>query len=255
MRVVIDPGGLFAICSHADGSVRLHNLASGQLLWRAWGHREMVTAAAVAPDLAHLLSVSGDGCLFVWRLPQQLVGQLREAAGRVAAVRGPQQVLTQQPPLTQQGPAQQCVVPDAVVEVEGVQAGIAAAGQLAPGFRAQAGGVAGDAAPAVTRRAAWGAVTAPAIGQAATAATAVAAVIAAAGGAAGASPGPGATPGGTSGGVADVSATILRVQQGRPLVSTEKLPKWAQSSPSPAKDGSAGTAEGTKVQQHGVQGL
>ncbi|KAI8476446.1 MAG: hypothetical protein J3K34DRAFT_510027 [Monoraphidium minutum] len=87
VRVSIDPGGVVAVSSHADGSVRVHHLATGRLILKASGLGDMAAAAGVASDLERLVSVSGDGCVFVWRLPAALSAEIKAAAARVAAAR------------------------------------------------------------------------------------------------------------------------------------------------------------------------
>ena len=37
------------------------------------GHSELVTGLAFSTDCKHLISVSGDSCIFVWRLPTDMV--------------------------------------------------------------------------------------------------------------------------------------------------------------------------------------
>ncbi len=89
VRVSVDPGGVVAVASHSDGSIRLTHIGTGHVLWKAWGHGEIVTAAEVASDMEHLVSVSGDGCMYVWRLPEDLAMEIKAAASRVAAARAP----------------------------------------------------------------------------------------------------------------------------------------------------------------------
>lgn len=37
------------------------------------GHSELVTGLRFSPDCRHLVSASGDGCIFVWRVPHDMV--------------------------------------------------------------------------------------------------------------------------------------------------------------------------------------
>ncbi|KAJ1489735.1 WD40-repeat-containing domain protein, partial [Baffinella frigidus] len=66
--VRIDPAGMFLATSSPDKGVRVHDFHSGEIVAEAFGHGEAVTAVAFAPDLLHLVSASGDGCVMVWRL-------------------------------------------------------------------------------------------------------------------------------------------------------------------------------------------
>ena len=78
LRVSIDPGGITAMTTHADGCVRLYHLATGQLMWKAGGHGAAAEAACVTPDCRHLVTVAGDGCMMVWKLPQALATQMQQ---------------------------------------------------------------------------------------------------------------------------------------------------------------------------------
>eukprot|EP00899_Mesostigma_viride_P022296 jgi/Mesvir1/3250/Mv16390-RA.2 len=73
IQVRLDPSGSFMACSHSDKSLRLHDFYTGELLSRVAGHGEVVTGIAFSQDCRHLYSVSGDGCMFVWRLPDARV--------------------------------------------------------------------------------------------------------------------------------------------------------------------------------------
>jgi hypothetical protein len=89
VRVCIDPGGLYAITCHADGWMRLWDLTTGRLAAKAGGDGDMVTAACVSPDCSRLVSVGGDGCVCIWRLPASESRQMAAAAARIAAAKAP----------------------------------------------------------------------------------------------------------------------------------------------------------------------
>lgn len=38
-----------------------------------FGHSELVTGLRFTNDSKHLISASGDGCIFVWRMPSEMV--------------------------------------------------------------------------------------------------------------------------------------------------------------------------------------
>lgn len=38
-----------------------------------YGHSELVTGLRFTNDSRHLVSASGDGCIFVWRMPSDMV--------------------------------------------------------------------------------------------------------------------------------------------------------------------------------------
>ncbi|KAF6266674.1 hypothetical protein COO60DRAFT_8922 [Scenedesmus sp. NREL 46B-D3] len=210
IKLCIDPGGVVLICCHVDGCLRLYHLASGQLLWRAWGHSEMVAAAMLSSDLTKLVSVGGDGCVIVWKLPEQLVQEVQAAVARVASAKLHLDAVSQQ----QQGQQLQQVS----VQPDGAPSG---------------------------KQVAWAASAAAASANASAAATPSLTSLP------GVSTALGTCPSSESG----VTAAVLRVRQGKPLVSTDKLPKWARS-PATSTSGPsspAGSASGQAKQQQQQQ--
>lgn len=186
MRLCMDPGGVTAICCHSDGCVRVYDLKTGQLVWRAWGHASYVAAATVSPDLTRLVTVGGDGCVVVWKLPSSLTEQLQEAAAAVEAAKDQAGCLPASPQLlSMQLAASLSGKPTAPPGAAGAATGSGASTPLGAGL-----------------------------------------------GAAGCSTTPGSC---TSDG--GISSTLKRLQQGKPLVSADKLPRWARS---PNTDSSAG---------------
>lgn len=181
VRLCMDPGGVTAICCHSDGCIRMYDLETGHLRWRAWGHASHVAAAAVSPDLSRLVSVGGDSCVVVWKLPDSLVERLQAAVAAVTSAKEQAGSL----PSPQQPPKQQVASP-------------AAAGSSTSTPQ----GASHDAASI------W--------------------------------PTPGSC---MSDGT--FSSTVRRLQQGKPLVSADKLPRWAWSPTA------ASTAA---VQQHASEG-
>jgi WD40 repeat protein len=228
VRVSIDPGGVVAAASHADGSVRLTHVETGRVLWKAWGHGEMAAAAHVSPDLARLISVSGDGCMFIWRLPEALSEEIKAAAARVAAVRAPGAAAIATPASeARPRPAPRLTGARATCEAAGPADLSAArrtllgldAGDAEPGAGSSA---AAERTPEAVRFSSAGSQTDPDL-------TGVSAST------------PGSAP--PSAGPGSVGQTIKRVKAGRPLVPKALLPRWAASkvspSPSPTKQPAA----------------
>lgn len=202
LKLCIDPGGVMLICCHADGCLRLYSLATGQLMWRAWGHADMVASAAVSPDLTRLVSVGGDGCVIVWKLPEQLVTNIQTAVARVAAARM-HLVGTQQQERMQEDRQQTAAETSKRL----------AWGTSSPLANSPAATVPGKPEGAKpTYAAAAGFSTPSAVSL---------------------------TGGNTPSSDAGASSTLQRLRQGKPLVSTDKLPKWARSPASPSSPASA----------------
>ncbi len=67
-KVDLDPTGIYvAICSF-DKSIRLFDFYSGRCLCKVSGHSELVTGIRFTLDGKRLVSIGGDGCIFIWRL-------------------------------------------------------------------------------------------------------------------------------------------------------------------------------------------
>lgn len=179
LQVSVDPGGLLAICCHSDGCLRLIDLQTGALRFRAWGHGSLVRAATVSQDCSRVVSVGADGCIITWRLPDSLAADMRAAAARVAVVR---RQLGGEPAAKKASPPKKAA-------------------------KAAASPVASPGSPAGTPQ-----QPSASSSQQAT-------------------PSSAASEG-------ELSATIQRVKQGKPLVSADKLPRWARS-PTKQRSGSA----------------
>jgi len=173
-----------AVCCHADGCMRLYHLASGQLLWRAWGHGDIVCGAIITSDFTRLVSVGGDGCIIVWKLPEQLVAEITAAVSPSAA-------------------ANQHNSGDCQLQQQAQQQTLRSA----------------TSTSASRPKNAWSTTMTPDL----SAPTAVAVAVAA-----------------TASSDSGIPSALLRIQQGMPLVSSRKLPKWARLPASPSC--SAGSA-------------
>ncbi|GFT22246.1 mitogen-activated protein kinase-binding protein 1 [Nephila pilipes] len=69
IKVVLDPSGTYLATSCTDKSLYLYDYISGECLATMFGHSELVTGLKFTNDGRHLISVSGDGCIFMWKLP------------------------------------------------------------------------------------------------------------------------------------------------------------------------------------------
>lgn len=194
VRLCMDPGGSVAICCHSDGFLRLYDIKSGRLAWRAWGHASLVAAAAVTADSTQIVSVGGDGCVIVWSLPDDLVAQLRQAAAHVAAAK------------------QQAGSPVALPRLLSRQQ------QEASGAPSCAPLVGASCVSTPSP-----AVGGPGSGAAASALT---------------------TPGSCASDGSVLSSTLKRLQEGKPLVSADKLPRWARTPTSGSATGNKGGSSG-----------
>ncbi|XP_024015552.1 mitogen-activated protein kinase-binding protein 1 [Eutrema salsugineum] len=89
IKVILDPSCSYLACSYSDKTVCFLDFVTGELVAQATGHGEAVNGVIFLPDCKHIISVSGDGCIFVWKLPLRMVTRMIRAVnenGRLAPV-------------------------------------------------------------------------------------------------------------------------------------------------------------------------
>lgn len=72
IKVVLDSTGTYLATSCTDKSLYVYEYGSGECVASMFGHSELVTGLKFTEDGRHLISVSGDGCIFMWRLPPEV---------------------------------------------------------------------------------------------------------------------------------------------------------------------------------------
>merc|ERR1719233_1521699 len=77
VKVVLDQSGMYFATSCTDKSVCVYEYKTGELVGTLTGHSELVTGLAFSPDSRHLITVSGDSCIFVWKLPGSMVDAMK----------------------------------------------------------------------------------------------------------------------------------------------------------------------------------
>ncbi|KAM9840285.1 mitogen-activated protein kinase-binding protein 1 [Aulostomus maculatus] len=78
LRIQIDPSGQYVATSCSDKNISLFDFYTGECVATMFGHSEIVTGMKFTNDCKHLISVSGDSCIFVWRLAPELTISMRE---------------------------------------------------------------------------------------------------------------------------------------------------------------------------------
>ncbi|XP_008396947.1 mitogen-activated protein kinase-binding protein 1 isoform X1 [Poecilia reticulata] len=78
IKVQIDPSGLYIATSCSDKNVSIFDFFSGECVATMFGHSEIVTGLKFSSDCRHLITVSGDSCIFVWRLNPELTIRMRQ---------------------------------------------------------------------------------------------------------------------------------------------------------------------------------
>ncbi|EDV24023.1 uncharacterized protein TRIADDRAFT_26392, partial [Trichoplax adhaerens] len=76
IKVALDPSGSYVATSSSDKFVSIHEFYSGDCIAQMSGHAEIITGIAFTNDGERLITVSGDSCIFVWKLPS-FVTQVR----------------------------------------------------------------------------------------------------------------------------------------------------------------------------------
>ncbi|CAG8614166.1 13200_t:CDS:10, partial [Ambispora leptoticha] len=77
-KVNLDPGGVLAVAGGSDKSIRLFDFANGTILSKALGHSELITGVKFTSDCQRIVSTSADGCIFVWKVSDELVTKMRK---------------------------------------------------------------------------------------------------------------------------------------------------------------------------------
>ncbi|KAH9672782.1 transducin/WD40 repeat-like superfamily protein [Citrus sinensis] len=76
MKVTVDPSGSYLVCSYSNKSICLYDFISGEMVAKAMGHGEVITGVTFLPDCKHIVSVGGDGCIFLWKVPAHLASRI-----------------------------------------------------------------------------------------------------------------------------------------------------------------------------------
>ncbi|XP_055082252.1 WD repeat-containing protein 62-like isoform X2 [Periophthalmus magnuspinnatus] len=81
LKVTFDPSGSYVASSGSDKSICIHDYESGECVATLYGHSEIVTSIRFSADCRHLLTASGDSCIFVWRLDSSMTSLMRKRRG------------------------------------------------------------------------------------------------------------------------------------------------------------------------------
>uniref|UniRef100_A0A3B3CLS5 Mitogen-activated protein kinase binding protein 1 n=1 Tax=Oryzias melastigma TaxID=30732 RepID=A0A3B3CLS5_ORYME len=78
VKVHIDPSGLYIATSCSDKNISIFDFFSGECVATMFGHSEIITGLKFSSDCKYLITVSGDSCIFVWRLSPELTIRMRQ---------------------------------------------------------------------------------------------------------------------------------------------------------------------------------
>uniref|UniRef100_A0A2N9FAB1 Anaphase-promoting complex subunit 4 WD40 domain-containing protein n=1 Tax=Fagus sylvatica TaxID=28930 RepID=A0A2N9FAB1_FAGSY len=76
IKVTMDPSCSYLVCSYSNKSISIYDFLSGEMVTQAMGHGEVITGVIFLPDCKHIISVGGDGCIFVWKVPASLSSRM-----------------------------------------------------------------------------------------------------------------------------------------------------------------------------------
>ncbi|XP_072030662.1 uncharacterized protein [Amphiura filiformis] len=87
IRVELDPSGMYVATSCSDKTLAIYDFYSGECVGTMTGHSELVTGIKFSNDCKHLISVSGDGCIFLWQLPWGITHNMKERLAEIGQVK------------------------------------------------------------------------------------------------------------------------------------------------------------------------
>jgi WD40 repeat protein len=73
IKLTLDISGIYIATSCTDKTLSVYDYYSNECMARMYGHSELVTGLKFTNDCKHLISASGDGCVFVWQVPHDMV--------------------------------------------------------------------------------------------------------------------------------------------------------------------------------------
>nr|CDS33412.1 mitogen activated protein kinase binding protein [Hymenolepis microstoma] len=80
-----DPTSTLIATAGSDKQINLFHLFTGEHVTTLYGHADIVMGLIFLPDLRHLVSLSCDSCIFIWRLPPELTALMQDRQQRIAA--------------------------------------------------------------------------------------------------------------------------------------------------------------------------
>ncbi|XP_055992552.1 WD repeat-containing protein 62 isoform X2 [Sorex fumeus] len=78
LKVHVDPSGTFLATSCSDKSISVIDFYSGECVAKMFGHSEIVTGMKFTYDCHHLITVSGDSCVFIWHLGPEMTNCMKQ---------------------------------------------------------------------------------------------------------------------------------------------------------------------------------
>lgn len=73
IKLSLDLSGIYIATSCTDKTLSVYDYYSGECMAKMYGHSELVTGLKFTNDCKHLISASGDGCIFIWQVPHDMI--------------------------------------------------------------------------------------------------------------------------------------------------------------------------------------
>lgn len=73
IKLSLDLSGIYIATSCTDKTLSVYDYYSTECMARMYGHSELVTGLKFTNDCKHLISASGDGCIFIWQVPHDMI--------------------------------------------------------------------------------------------------------------------------------------------------------------------------------------
>lgn len=92
IKVSLDLSGIYIATSCTDKTLSVYDYYSNECMARMYGHSELVTGLKFTNDCKHLISASGDGCVFVWQVPHDMIVTMQARLSQQALRSGHQPI-------------------------------------------------------------------------------------------------------------------------------------------------------------------
>ncbi|KAG8376992.1 hypothetical protein BUALT_Bualt09G0121900 [Buddleja alternifolia] len=76
IKVATDGSCSYLACSYSNRRICIYDYITGEMVAQATGQGDVITGIIFLPDCKHLITVSVDGCIFVWKLPALLSSKM-----------------------------------------------------------------------------------------------------------------------------------------------------------------------------------
>lgn len=96
IKLSLDLSGIYIATSCTDKTLSVYDYYSTECMARMYGHSELVTGLKFTNDCKYLISASGDGCIFIWQVPHDMIVTMQARLSQQALRSGYQPTLKPQ---------------------------------------------------------------------------------------------------------------------------------------------------------------